>query len=274
MRWGLRARHFALPGFRGNDTLDSTDEPSRQPSGRLSIVVPMWNEELYIEQTVSVAREQCAKLLAAGEISDHELVIVDDASTDETGRIADAMAREDPRVRVVHHARNRKLGGSIRTGLEAAGGDMVLYTDADLPVDMEELGRVCRIMRVYDAALVCAYRFDRTGEGWRRAVYSSVYNLLIRLAFGVRVRDVNFAFKLIRRDVLEQVTLRSEGSFIDAELVVRAHRRGFQIVQIGVDYFPRSRGESTLSSPGVIAQMLGEMIRLRREMRSTRALRE
>lgn len=268
----MRLPFATTRGFRGNDAVDSTDKSSGQPSGRLSIVIPMWNEELYINQTTSVAREQCAKLLEAGEISDHELVIVDDASTDETGHIADALAREDPRVRVVHHERNRKLGASIRTGLQAATGDMVLYTDADLPVDMEELARACRIMRVYDAGLVCAYRFDRTSEGWRRALYSWVYNWLIRLAFGVRVRDVNFAFKLIRRDVLEQVTLRSEGSFIDAELVVRAHRRGFQIVQIGVDYFPRSRGVSTLSSPGVIAKILGEMFRLRREMRATQPL--
>ena len=107
--------------------------------------------------------------------------------------------------------------------------------------------------------MVSAYRLDRTGEGPRRAVYSWVYNWLIQLSFGTRLRDINFAFKLCRRRVLDPSTLSSEGSFIDAELVIRAQKAGFTIVQIGVDYFPRTRGVSTLSSLAVIRKMLGEM---------------
>lgn len=253
-------------------TVVSNERRSTPSLPRLSIVVPMWNEEQNIHQTAAVAREQGAKLQRSEEIADFELVIVDDASTDATGAIADRMADEDPNVRVVHHDRNRKLGASIRSGLSVARGDMVLYTDADLPVDMEELGRACRIMRVYDAGLVSAYRLDRTGEGLRRALYSWIYNGVIGVMFGTRVRDVNFAFKLIRRDVLDQIELRSEGSFIDAELVIRTHGLGFQIVQIGVDYFPRTRGVSTLSSFSVIRTILSELIRLRRELRATKPL--
>lgn len=249
---------------------EASTSASTSPPPRLSVVIPMWNEEEYIEQVAELTRAESHKLIERGEISGFELVIVDDASTDGTGRIADRLAAEDPCVRVVHHERNRKLGASIRSGLAAASGDVVLYTDADLPVDMAELGRACRIMRVYDAGIVCAYRLDRTGEGWRRALYSGVYNLLIRLAFGVLVRDVNFAFKLVRRDVLDHLTLRSEGSFIDAELVVRAGRMGFNVIQIGVDYFPRHRGVSTLSSMAVIRRMLGELVSLHGELRSTK----
>jgi hypothetical protein len=118
--------------------------------------------------------------------------------------------------------------------------------------------------------MVSAYRFDRTGEGLRRAVYSWTYNWLIQLVFGTRLRDVNFAFKLCRRRVLDHIGLSSEGSFIDAELVIRAQRAGYSIVQIGVDYFPRTRGVSTLSSPAVIKGMLIEMVRLRKELKSVR----
>ena len=125
----------------------------------------------------------------------------------------------------------------------------MLYTDADLPFDMDELIKACRVLRHYDADLVSAYRLDRTGEGYIRSMYSTIYNVLVRVLFGVRVRDINFAFKLCRRSVLDHMTLVSEGSFIDAELVVRAHKLGFNIVQFGVDYFPRTRGVSTLSSP-------------------------
>ncbi|QTE31320.1 glycosyltransferase family 2 protein [Pengzhenrongella sicca] len=234
----------------------------------LSIFFPMWNEEQYIHKAVRAAQETCDRLVAENEIGDYEIIVVDDASTDRTGELADALAAADSRVRVVHHPVNRKLGGSIKSGFEAAKGDLVLYTDADLPFEMIELVRAVRVLRTYEADIVSAYRLDRTGEGPRRAVYSWVYNGLIHTMFGTRLRDINFAFKLCRREVLDRVHLASEGSFIDAELIIRAQRSGFQVVQIGVDYFPRTRGVSTLSSIGVIRTMLREMWALRGDLRS------
>jgi glycosyltransferase involved in cell wall biosynthesis len=232
----------------------------------LSIFFPMWNEEDYVERAVRAAEDECQRLIGMGEIADYELVIVDDCSTDRTPELADALAAADPHVRVVHHPVNRGLGGSIKTGLDAVRGDVVLYTDADLPFEMLELGRALRVLRHYEADMVSAYRLDRTGEGPRRAVYSFAYNWLVQLVFGTRVRDINFAFKLVRRQVLEAARPVSEGSFIDAELVIRAQRLGFSIIQIGVDYFPRTRGVSTLSSPAVIRGMLKEMRALRSEL--------
>ncbi|TFV67077.1 UNVERIFIED_ORG: glycosyltransferase family 2 protein [Bacillus sp. AZ43] len=226
----------------------------------------MWNEEDYVERAVRAAEEECRRLVDIGEITAYELVIIDDCSTDRTAQIADALAAADLRIRVVHHAVNRGLGGSIKTGFDTVRGDVVLYTDADLPFEMLELGRALRVLRHYEADMVSAYRLDRTGEGPRRAVYSFVYNNLVKAAFGTRVRDINFAFKLVRRHVLEAARPVSEGSFIDAELVIRAQKLGFHIVQIGVDYFPRSRGVSTLSSGSVIRRMLAEMRQLRTEL--------
>jgi glycosyltransferase involved in cell wall biosynthesis len=237
--------------------------PALKPFERLSIFFPMWNEEAYCRRAVDAARDVCDELVAAGRILDYEIVVVDDASTDATGRIADDLAAQDAHVRVVHHPHNRKLGGSIKSGFDAATGDVVLYTDADLPFEMPELVRALRVMQMYEADVISAYRHDRTGEGPRRAVYSFVYNALVRAMFDLHVRDVNFAFKLVRRRVLDQVELVSEGSFIDVELLVRTRRSGFEIQQIGVDYFPRTRGVSTLSSFGVIRTMVGEMLRLR-----------
>jgi glycosyltransferase involved in cell wall biosynthesis len=232
----------------------------------LSVFFPMWNEEDYVERAVRAAEDECQRLIGIGEIADYELVIVDDCSTDRTPEIADALAAADPRVRVVHHPVNRGLGGSIKTGFDAVRGDVVLYTDADLPFEMLELGRALRVLRHYEADMVSAYRLDRTGEGPRRAVYSFAYNWLVQMLFGTRVRDINFAFKLVRRHVLEAARPVSEGSFIDAELVIRAQRLGFCIIQIGVDYFPRTRGVSTLSSGRVIRRMLTEMRDLRSDL--------
>jgi glycosyltransferase involved in cell wall biosynthesis len=248
--------------------LGSTLRRVNAPTGEtLTIFFPMWNEEAYIERTIGAGKEIGDELVAAGTIADYELIVVDDASTDHTGKIADDLAAADRHVKVVHHPVNRKLGGSIKTGFAAATGDLVLYTDADLPFDMQELHKAIRLLRYYEADIVSAYRFDRVGEGPSRAVYTFFYNILIRRLFGVRMRDINFAFKLCRRRVFDHVTLRSEGSFIDAELIIRARKLGFHVIQFGVDYFPRTRGESTLSSLGVIKRILVEMLTLRRELR-------
>jgi glycosyltransferase involved in cell wall biosynthesis len=228
----------------------------------ISVVIPMFNEEAYARRAVEAAREALAETT-----SDWEVVVVDDASTDGTPALLEALAREDARVHVLRHPVNRRLGGSLRTGLAAATKDLVLYTDADLPADLGQLPRLVRLLEYQQADVLAGYRFDRTGEGLRRALFARTYNLMIRTFFGLRVRDVNFAFKLVRRSLLERITLRSEGSFIDAELLLRARRAGGVLVQVGLDYFPRTRGTSMLSSPAVILDILREMARLWPELR-------
>ena len=240
---------------------------------KLSVFYPMWNEEDYIERALRFGKQACEDLVASGEIGDYELIVVDDASTDRTPEIADRIAAADPKVRVIHHVRNRKLGGAMKSGFAAATGDLVLYTDADLPFDMSELGRAVRLLREYEVDIISAYRFDRTGEGVLRGVYTYVYNALIKALFGVRVRDINFAFKLCRARIFEHVELRSEGSFIDAELIIRATRLGYEIMQMGVDYFPRTRGQSKLSSPSVILTILREMWALRGDLQGIERVR-
>jgi glycosyltransferase involved in cell wall biosynthesis len=241
---------------------------------RLTFFFPMWNEEEMILRTVAAARETGDDLVESYQIGDYEILIVDDASTDRTGEIADQLAGGDARVRVVHHPENRKLGVSVRTGLAEAKGTLVLYTDADMPFDLADLGKALRLMRVYDADIVSAYRFDRTGEGAKRAVYSYVYNSLVKLLLGLRIRDVNFAFKLLRGAVVDHLDLQSEGSLIDVELLAKAQRLGFHIIQFGVDYFPRARGESTLSSPAVIVKILRELVSLVPSVRQVTPLPE
>jgi glycosyltransferase involved in cell wall biosynthesis len=230
---------------------------------KFSVFFPMWNEEEYLQRALNAATELGEELIAQGTVADYEMIIVNDASTDATPRLADAAAAANRRVVVVHHPVNRKLGGSIKSGFSAATGDVVLYTDADLPFDFREVHKALRLMTQYESDIVAAYRFDRTGEGYVRVVYSYFYNLLVSALFGCRFRDVNFAFKLVRRSVLDKVELTSEGSFIDAELMVSARKLGMNVVQFGVDYFPRTRGVSTLSSPSVIVKILKEAWALR-----------
>jgi|SRR5436190_13042901 len=228
----------------------------------VTIVVPMFNERENIEHALD-----CATRALERHAGGHEIVVVDDASTDDSAEIVTRLAAADPRIRLLRHAKNRKLGGTLRTGFAAARMDVVLYMDADLPYDPDILGRALAALAVSRADMIAGYRLDRTGEGALRAIYSYVYNTVIGVLFGWPHRDVNFSFKLLRREVLEAVELRAEGSLIDAELVVKAKNLGFVIQQIGLDYFPRSRGISTLSSPTVIFKILRELVGLYSDMR-------
>jgi len=235
----------------------------RKPT--ISLVVPMFNEEGNIDHAIAYAVD--ALLVHS---SDYEIIIIDDASTDESPELVRRAIAGNPKIRLVSHDFNQKLGASLRTGFAAAKNELILYMDADLPFDPDTVGRAISAMRVTRADLVAGYRLDRTTEGFKRTVYSYLYNSLIGLLFGWPHRDINFSFKLMRREVLEAVELRSEGSLIDAELIVKAKNLGFVIQQLGLDYFPRTRGRSTLSSPAVIVKILRELVTLYPEMRHPR----
>jgi glycosyltransferase involved in cell wall biosynthesis len=225
----------------------------------LSFVFPMYNEIGNIENCV-------AQALATGRkiTSNLEIVVVDDASTDGCGALADRLAERHPELQVVHHAKNRKLGGALRTGFAAATKDWIVYIDSDLPIDMDDTLRAIPLTQTAD--MVIGNRQGRA-EGLKREVMSFTYNRLIRVLFGLKVRDVNFAFKLFRRAILEQITLQSEGSFIDAELLIETHKAGFTIAEIPIEYRPRVAGVSTLASSSVVRTILREMWGYRRAAR-------
>jgi len=222
----------------------------------LSFVFPMYNEIGNIERCV-------AEALATGRkiTSDLEVVVVDDCSTDGSGALADALAARHSELKVVHHAQNRKLGGTLRTGFASATKDWILYIDSDLPIQMDDALKAVPLTARAD--MVIGNRQGRA-EGLKREVMSFVYNRLIRVLFGLKVRDVNFAFKLFRRTILERITLQSEGSFIDAELLIETHRAGFTIAELPMRYYERTAGVSTLGSGSVVVNILHEMADYRR----------
>lgn len=228
----------------------------------ISLVIPMFNEEANIEHAISYAVEALSQ-----HARDYEIVIVDDASTDNSPEIVQRAIQGNPRIRLIRHPFNQKLGASLKSGFAAARHELILYMDADLPFDPDVLGRAIRAMNVTRADMISGYRFDRTTEGVKRTVYTIIYNWTIRLLFRIHIRDVNFSFKLMKREVLDAIQLRSEGSLIDAELLVKAKNHGFAIQQIGLDYFPRVMGESNLSSPSVIVKIFRELVQLFPEMR-------
>ncbi len=228
----------------------------------VSLFFPAWNEEDYVERAVTRAHAVLSRL---GR--DFEILIVDDASTDRTREVALGLQPRFPQVRVVTHPVNRKLGGAMKTGFAESRGEVVVYSDIDLPFDLAEVERALRLLDYLEADMICGFRHDRTNEGPRRIVMSFGYNWLIRGLFGVYLKDINFSFKVVRRRVLEAIELKSEGSFVDAELVIRALRSGFKVFQIGVDYFPRARDVSTLASPSVVLKIVKELVQLHGDLK-------
>ncbi|MHB9037995.1 MAG: glycosyltransferase family 2 protein [Armatimonadota bacterium] len=223
----------------------------------LSIVYPMYNEMGNIRTAISEAIRVGSLITPIVEV-----IVVDDASTDGSGDLVDQLALEIPELRVVHHQVNRRLGGALKTGFAAASKEWILYMDSDLPIHMDDALQAVPLAE--NADIVIGWRKSRA-ESWRREVMSKIYNLMIRWMFNLHVTDVNFAFKLFKREFYDRILLTSEGSFIDAELLLEMQREGARFAELGLDYYPRVAGESTLASNSVVVKILEEMIRYRLE---------
>lgn len=221
----------------------------------ISVCFPVFNEEANIVRAVTEAAAVLQELCDRPEI-----VAVDDASTDRTSALLAELGREVDFLRTFRMPRNTRYAGALKRALAEATGEVVFYTDADCPVEMEDLRGALPLLDGVD--VVAGFRTNR-GEGIRRSVNSLGYNLLIRSLFDLGLRDVNFAFKLFRREVIEAVEARSQGSFIDAEILLEAHRLGFRIRQTGVRYHPRTEGESTLFDAGIVARCFRDVLAYR-----------
>lgn len=217
----------------------------------LSFVFPVYNEIETIEKTIALAYRVGHKIT-----KDFEIIVVDDASTDGSGELADQLTRRYPELRVIHHAANRKLGTTLRTSFSAAKKEWILYIDSDLPLDFKEIRKVVPLTKHTD--LIAGYRLSRH-ESLQRTIMTKVYNSIVKTIFGLNVRDVNFSFKLFRRSLLRKIALRSEGLFINAELLIQAKKLGYFPIEVGFKYYPRLARKSSRENWQIILGVLKEM---------------
>ncbi len=219
---------------------------------KLSVIIPLFNEE----ENLPLTAEGIFSVLGS-DPNFLELVLIDDGSQDRTVEIAKELINREPRIRLVRHDKNRGLGAAIKTGLQAAEGDLVLYTDADLPFAFTLIPDLLALSKSNNIVIGCR---QNRGEGGRRWILTKGYNLITWLALGVRVQDVNFACKLIPKRAIQGMQLQSEGSFIDAEILLECRRLGYAIAEFPMEYFPRQFGQSTLSRPGVVVGIVIELL--------------
>jgi glycosyltransferase involved in cell wall biosynthesis len=225
----------------------------RVPS--LTVFFPAFNEEGIIAKTVTDALAACAPVA-----DDLEVVVVDDGSADQTPAIVERMAAADPRVRLIRHDRNRGYGAALRTGFAEARKELVFFSDADGQFDLHELpGSLAMLPQ---APVVVGFRIKRNDPPHRLFI-ARTYKLIVRLMFGLRVRDIDCAFKLFRRQVFDGLTLESNGAFISSELLIKLSRRGVPIVERGVHHYPRTTGYSKGAGVSVILKTIRDILRLR-----------
>jgi glycosyltransferase involved in cell wall biosynthesis len=224
----------------------------------LSIVLPCFDEAPNVAGAVAEAARAGERFALR-----HEVIVVDDGSSDGTGEIAAALAARDARVRVVAHEHNRGYGAAVRSGIAASQLEWVLMTDGDLQFDLSELERFVPLTSEHD--LVAGYRIDRADPLARRLA-AHAWNGLMRRSFGVAVRDVDCAFKLMRGEAVRALGLESDGAMVSTELLVRGGLAGWRTTEVGVHHRPRPAGESTGGDLAVIARAFRERRALLRRL--------
>ncbi len=234
-------------------------EPAACRSGQdtppsISVFLPCYNEQDNVARTVERALEVLNKLNA-----DFEVIIVDDGSMDNTGQIADEIAAANSKVKVVHHPANLGYGAALRSGFKAATKKLVFYTDGDGQFDISELPALLPLMD--EADIVSCYRLNRK-DNMIRKINGWCWTKLVCWLFGMKVRDIDCAFKLYKREIFDQLELSSTGALINAEILARALRRGYRVTEMGVHHYPRTAGKQTGAKPKVIFRAFRELFQL------------
>ncbi len=245
---------------RGRD--DAPGRPAAQapPRPDISLTFPCYNEEKNVARMIEQSLEVLGRL--AGR---HEVIVSNDGSRDRTREIAEDLARRHADVvRVITETPNRGYGHALKVGLRAARYDWVFFTDGDCQFDLREIERLIPFLPDHD--IVTGYRKDRQDPLVRR-LYSAGWNWVGRVLLGIRVRDVNCAFRFYRKSFLDQIEIESEGAMINQEVYARAHRLKARIKEVEVTHLPRVAGSQTGGNPRVILRAFRELFALRSRLR-------
>jgi len=222
----------------------------------ISFVIPMYNESANIKDTVAKITELVRELA-----DDYEIVLADDASSDGTGDIADKLSKEDVRIKSVRLKKNTKFGGALAAGLKSASKEIIIYTDADLPVKRDDVKKALALLE--NADVVTGYSVVLKDDSLKRILMSKGYNFLVNILFGFKIKDINSGFKIYRSKAIKDLQLISKSPFVDVEIFAEALKKGFKIEQFGLIFDLRTKGVSTISRMSVVARTFWDMLAYR-----------
>jgi glycosyltransferase involved in cell wall biosynthesis len=242
--------------------------------GELSVIFPAFNEEHNIRCTVEamikvlpevlsewVANIEPARIVLAKR---WEIIVVDDGSSDGTALICDDLKARYPEVELIRHGQNKGYGAALKSGIMSAKYEFIFFSDSDGQFDFRELQQIICWSEDYD--IVAGYRAKRH-DPLHRPINALGWNVLVRLVLGIKIRDIDCAFKLFRRAVFEQVQIRCVGAMVNTEILAQATRLGMRIHQVKVNHFPRRYGKQSGANVHVIIKAFRELGRLWRKLR-------
>lgn len=232
----------------------------------ISVFFPCYNEEDNVERTVVKAIETLSKIADV-----YEVVVVNDGSADRTLEKAQALAQKYPQVNVVSHEKNKGYGAALRTGFQHAQHDFVCFTDADGQFDFSEVKKFLAVIETRDAVL--GYRLKRQDKIHRK-INTFIYKMVVDFLFGLRVKDIDCAFKMFRKEVFSKVFIESDGAVASAELLIKLKNAGFSFEEVGVSHYPRAAGNPTGAKIGVIIKAMGELWSLRERLKGYGRVKE
>ena len=204
----------------------------------ISIILPAYNNENSIREVALSALSCLSKIT-----EQYELIVVDDCSYDKTARIVDELSKKEDKLKPLYHSENLGKGNAIKSGILSSKYNFIFYTDCDGQYDVSEIEKLLPFIEHND--LIVGYRLKRK-DGLTRKIVSKIYNLLNRLLFGVAVKDIGCAFKLFKRDAFDNLEVKTNGFFFDAELIIRAKKAGLSIKEVGISHYPSLASEKSL----------------------------
>jgi glycosyltransferase involved in cell wall biosynthesis len=230
---------------------------------KISVFLPTYNESGIIKNVVLNTKK-----VLLDSAKTWEIIVVNDGSTDGTKKIVNKLSKNDPRIRVVNHRENKGYGASLSTGFYSARYPWIAFTDSDGQFNFSEITGFFKKQEETDADLVIGYYKERRVSVSKK-ITSKFWEYLIFVFFGLKVRDIDCGFKLIRKTVIDNIQkLESErGAFISSELLIKAKKKGFKIVEIPVTHYPRTKGAGTGRNLNVIIKSFMDLFRLWRKLK-------
>lgn len=230
----------------------------------ISVILPAYNEEENIAQTTAQALSSLKSLAR-----DWEIIIVNDGSLDKTGEIVRAISKQDPRIRTVHHQSNRGYGAALKSGIQLASKDLIFFCDSDLQFHLSEMILLLVWIEQYD--IVVGFRANRRDPLYRR-INAWGWNMLVRLILGLKIKDIDCAFKLFRSIVFKAVKIDAVGAMVNTDILMQSSRMGFKIKEVPVTHFPRLNGKATGAKLRVILKAFAELFQLYHKLKRIRSI--
>lgn len=221
---------------------------------KITAFFPAHNEEANIgelaKKTSKVLSELC---------EEYEIIVVNDGSKDKTKEVVENLMKEDKHIRLINHEVNKGYGAALKSGFYNAKYEWIFFTDGDGQFDVSEIKKLIDLSK--DCDIATGYRIKRQ-DPIHRKINAFAWGTLVKLLFGFKVKDVDCAFKLIKKEIIDKIQLEADGAMISTELLAKANKLGYRIKEVGVNHYPRKAGKQTGAKLKVILRAFKELFKL------------